>query len=158
VKLSSFICIFRPYSYQALQRKNCLIFLFFKSVLRYARFESPPGLHGGLTKQKRPSPRGLLVQVSRRGSAFLYGPHFAKKSRNGDLYSVSTSQMRGAALMGLRSVLHRIIANVRITGLFSRTIGPFQHIKQILAGLAYHHTRHTRTHLKRTNYIIVIFA
>ncbi len=156
--MSSFICIFRPYSYQSLQRKICLIFLFFfRAVLWYGHFEIPSGQHGGLPKQKRPSPRDLPAQASSGGSLFIRTP-FREKSQNGDLIYLSTSQTRGAALMGLRLVLHRIISNIRITGLFLRTIGPFQYIKQKLAGLAYHHTRHTRTHLKRTNYIIVIFA
>jgi len=29
----------------------------------YAQFEIPPGLAGGLTKQKRPSPRGLPAEL-----------------------------------------------------------------------------------------------
>jgi hypothetical protein len=32
-------------------------------VFLYAQFEIPPGLAGGLTKQKRPSPRGLLAEL-----------------------------------------------------------------------------------------------
>jgi len=66
-------------------KKNSLIFLFLTAVLWYARFEIPPGLDGGVTKQKRPSPRGLLAQASSGGQPFYTDPILQKIAKWGPL-------------------------------------------------------------------------
>jgi hypothetical protein len=94
-------------------------------VFLYAQFEIPPGLAGGLTKQKMAEPPRLAggtypglaggfwlptfamlpkiknsytIKLAAGVSLFIRTP-FYKKSQNGDLIYLSTSQARGAALM-----------------------------------------------------------